>query len=181
MIVKSAFDLYRSDLLKQLGYPHKFPGRDAERRLWRDISVQMEIGTPRSNLPRHFIRTYPANLQTFVRTVPDNISVEVTRGIKALPSPLGDKITMVSISVKNVARSQAVVESMVITDLLPEASEYEWGSALASVRNSAAIIVGTRHVSVTGMNPYEFKIDGSKLRYQEEINLNYYAIRRDSK
>lgn len=42
--VRGAFDLYRSDLLKQLGYKYSPATRDLERKLWIEVSQQIYYG-----------------------------------------------------------------------------------------------------------------------------------------
>lgn len=49
--VKSAFDLYRWDLLKKLGYTAAPEDAEAERELWTEISKRMVYGNPPADRP----------------------------------------------------------------------------------------------------------------------------------
>lgn len=49
--VKGAFDLYRSDLLAQLGYAQKPVTREEERTLWKAVSRQIVFGDPVDGKP----------------------------------------------------------------------------------------------------------------------------------
>ncbi|HEX8452354.1 MAG TPA: hypothetical protein VF647_09675 [Longimicrobium sp.] len=49
--VKSAFDLYRWDLLKKLGYTAAPENADTERELWTEISKRMIYGNPPADRP----------------------------------------------------------------------------------------------------------------------------------
>lgn len=49
--VKGAFDLYRGELLKQLGYQYQIVTRQEERNVWRAVSRQVIFGDPLDGTP----------------------------------------------------------------------------------------------------------------------------------
>ncbi|HEX8776368.1 MAG TPA: hypothetical protein VF735_22550 [Pyrinomonadaceae bacterium] len=159
--VKAAFDLYRWDLLKQLGYSRLPQTVAEERALWRNISLRMSYGD--------YYMTPPAEYSprtTFVEPTPDFIvlDLELTRGIAA-PDEKGELV--VKLSVKN--RSSYDAEKIVLTDTLPDDFRYKWDSA--AVENPSD--EGSK-VSVAGINPYRFTL--GRLEKNKALILTYRGL-----
>lgn len=75
-LVKGAFDLYRWDLLKQLGYTRMPSTMVEERALWDDISKQLVFGdSPEVRLPEY------GGTSATARSYPPVVDLEVARGI----------------------------------------------------------------------------------------------------
>jgi uncharacterized repeat protein (TIGR01451 family) len=159
-LVKGAFDLYRWDLLRQLGYQHVPRSREQERETWSKIWQQIVFGDRQVGHGRRQIRIdYEP---TYVRATPGDLRLEVTRGIKA---PSTDGVSTVVVKVKNVDTRSRLATNVIVNDVLPDNLDYEWGSAQ---------VVG-REVHVMGTNPYDFYIDGN-LAIQDEVILTYRVI-----
>jgi hypothetical protein len=62
--VKSAFDLFRWDLLKKLGYTHVPEDAEAERDLWVQISKRMIYGNPPADRPLFPYTRKPLNVNS---------------------------------------------------------------------------------------------------------------------
>jgi hypothetical protein len=159
--VKSAFDLYRWDLLKQLGYSRLPQTVAEERALWFNISQRMSYG--------EYYMVPPAEYSprtTFVEPTPEFIvlDLELTRGIAA-PDEKGELI--VKLSVKNCSKYNA--EKIVLTDTLPDDFRYEWDSA--AVENPSDMEC---KVSVAGINPYRFTV--GKLEKEKALVLTYRGL-----
>jgi hypothetical protein len=139
---KGAFDLYRRDLLKQLGYAQVPETVAEEISLWDTISRQMIYGYPppqiREPLPYTAARTSASG-------DPFDVTLSVTRGAAIVGSTGAIKI---SVRVENPDEERAV-ERVTIMDVLPEKFEYLWNSAH---------VTGVDDPIVTGTNPYEFYV-----------------------
>jgi hypothetical protein len=121
--VKSAFDLYRWDLLKQLGYKYNAYTREEERKLWREISQQIVFGDPRQGFP------LPYSPQMQVDVDPASIKVDVAKGVSP-PTPNG--IIVVTIRIRNVDPQKSTAKTVRLSDPLPEDFCYIWDSATVS-------------------------------------------------
>lgn len=154
--VKGAFDLYRWDLLKQLGYG-RVPATVAdERALWSTISRHLIYGYPRTVEPAKY-----APASTFAHGEPLNSDLEVGRGVG---KPDADGTIAVTISVRNAGVRPA--DSLVITDALPEDYYYVWGSASVE-----------RHdVRFSGTNPYHFYLEDCTLSPGDVLLLTYLVV-----
>lgn len=158
--IKTAFDLYRAELLKQLGYERVPKTLKEERSLWDSISLQMIYGDPpwgRDPLNEYKVHT------TFARSEPPFVNFEIARGVSR---PETDGTTTVTISVKNNDAKNRKVKKVIVVDTLPEGLDYEWNSA--KVNNQAVHVVGT--------NPYHFKI--GDMDSGAEMVLAYRAVSR---
>ena len=132
--VKGAFDLYRMDLLKQLGYSQQPYDRNEERALWTAINYRMVYpDKPREPQPPY------AALQTRVVVSPDWMNVRVLRGVVESDSGLE-----VGLEVRNL-EGRRTAESVIVLDAVAEGSEYVWGSAYCDFAESA--MLGTRPMS----------------------------------
>ncbi|MBD0371065.1 MAG: DUF11 domain-containing protein [Pyrinomonadaceae bacterium] len=157
--IRSAFDLYRWDLLKQLGYKYSAMAREEERALWRNISGQIIFGDTYLIAPFDYYRP-----DTFARVEPDNVTVEVGRGV--YHSGKDDQITVV-IRVKNNSRYAA--ESIEVIDTLPTGYHYRWNSHSLHNPSDPAHAVETK-----GSNPFRFMV--GSLAPNAELVLRYRAV-----
>ena len=82
-VVKSAFDLYRLDLLKQLGYGHMPTSSSEERPLWEDISNRMLYGLLDSSERRYA----PASTHALGEK-PYTEDLQLTRGVEVISGDL---------------------------------------------------------------------------------------------
>ena len=137
--IKAAFDLYRWELLKQLGYVRTPTTVADERALWENISRFLIYGTP----PKQLARLAPYSSSTVATDAGSTMMIETLRGVTSPASETGEitiKIKLTNLSVERPAKA------VVITDSLPSGYEYVW--------NSAAVDQG--NVKVAGSNPYRF-------------------------
>lgn len=154
--VKAAFDLYRGELLKQLGYERSNLPLNEERYLWDAISRQLLYGDPPwGRDPRV---EYKLN-QTFAQSDPPFVPLEVARGVQREV----DGALTISIHVRN-RDTKRKAKRVQIVDTLPADFNYAWGSA----RN------GTTTPTIRGTNPYRFEI--GDMNAAEEITLTYSAV-----
>src|SRR6185369_12898988 len=84
LMVKSAFDVFRWDLLKKLGYSQLPKQRSEERKLWNEISRQATFGDrfDRKSQPYSDPAPVPVVYPT-VRSSSAKARLEITRGVKA--------------------------------------------------------------------------------------------------
>jgi uncharacterized repeat protein (TIGR01451 family) len=158
-LVKGAFDLYRWDLLKRLGYSH-MPGTvEDERALWHNISQRMTYGDTYTVPPVEY-----APRTTLIKSTPSFASLQVGRGIE-VPHETGELI--VKLRVVNVGDYNA--RQVVITDTLPDGFQYLWDTA--SISNTSD---PTYKVSVIGINPYHFTV--GKIDILKEVVLTYRGL-----
>jgi hypothetical protein len=160
--VKSAFDLYRWDLLKQLGYSRLPQTVSEERDLWFNISQRMSYGeTPLVPPAEYSPRT------TFLEVLPDFIvpQLELLRGIE-MPEESGELI--ISVSVKNISEKYNA-RKIVLVDTLPEDFRYRWGTATLDNPSDPE-----HKVSVAGINPYRFNV--GKLDKDKTLVLTYRGL-----
>ena len=161
LLIKAAFDLFRWDLLKKLGYAQLPTDRKHERALWTDISRQAIYGDRFDSRLRGYNepKTYPS-----VRSSSPNARLRITRGVKAGNN--GDSL-VVHVHVRN--RDSAAAPAVTILDRLSDDLDFEWGSAELSV--------GTLYV--WGVNPYHFYI--GDLKPNGEAILTYGAMRKNER
>lgn len=162
-LVKGAFDLYRFDLLKKLGYTQMPKTKRQERDLWRKITLQIiysdEQVAPGKRKP--YI-DYSIPSTPFYQTIPEGIDLEITRGLRN--HGRDGKITVV-IAVRNSDQQKRTAESISITDAPPRDLDYEWGSARAR---------GGR-LSVSGSNPYRFSLH-REVAFNKQVQISYRAV-----
>jgi hypothetical protein len=159
--VKGAFDLYRWDLLKQLGYSRLPQTVTEERALWFNISQRMSYGDSYLVPPAEY-----SPRTTFVEAEPNFIVLDLAlaRGI-ATPDESGEII--VKLSVKNGSKYDA--EKIVLADILPDDFRYKWDSAVVENPSEPSY-----RVSVAGINPYHFTV--GKLEKDKELVLTYRGL-----
>lgn len=169
-LVKGAFDLYRWNLLKKLGYQQEPKSRKEERALWKAITLQTIYAdkqvSPGKREPR-VDYVWESAPPSPARTTPDGIKLELARGVQRKDA---DGTMTVVWGIRNVDTDGREAEKIVLTDTLPDGFDYEWESASAD----------GRPVRTVGMNPYDFHIDGA-LPSQIELVLAYRAIPRKTK
>jgi hypothetical protein len=158
--VKGAFDLYRWELLKQLGYDRTPTSVADERALWDKISIFMLYGDP----PKGRARLDDYRSQTaFVRGDPHTVMLDLIRGVS---SPESDGRVKITLRISNVDAMKRVAKNVAVTDTLPEGFDYLWGSA----------IVDTGTLYLVGANPYRFEI--GEIQPETEKTLTYLALPR---
>jgi hypothetical protein len=159
---KGAFDLYRCDLLKQLGYKQIPATMAEERALWGGIFRQMKYGDP----PGARLADY-ATVNTvsygYLYGEPFMVGLITARGV-SVPDDRG--VTTITLRVRNEDGQRRQLRSVVVRDTLPDGFEYVWDSA----RSSSGPIV------VSGSNPYYFECND--LSHDEERTLTYEIIER---
>lgn len=164
-VVKGAFDLYRWQLLAQLGYTNTPTTAAAEQALWDDISQHMiapdvSIGPK----PGYAASPAPPLPPTAARGAQANrpVSLQITRAVQRVAWRRGT-MTVV-LRVRN--HTTAPVSGVVVTDTLPSGYDYEWNTAS----------IGQARVS--GTNPYQFQL--GNLAVNQEAGLTYRAVSRRS-
>lgn len=156
-VVKSAFDLYRQDLLKSLG-PWEAPAsRQEEKELWDAVSNAIIYSDLVTDPPPDYKPA--AAPPTFATAEPPlEPALEVTRG--AIRT--SDRLT-IHLRVRNPAAQQAT--SVSVQDRLTDGWLLEWGSARTS----------DGPVEVRGTNPYRFSL--GDLGTGQSVHLTYRAVR----
>jgi len=164
-MVKSSFDLFRWDLLKQLGFTRLPTTMAEERAVWNDIYQQMLYGdTPNTPLADY------RSLSTFAMPsaqagVPDLVYLRVARGVSRRAR---DGRFIVTLSVRNVDPREREARDIIVTDVLADGFDYQWGSARR--------IDSELSVEVEGVNPYQFRV--GSLAFGEAMILRYRAVPR---
>ena len=166
-LVKGAFDLYRWDLLKKMGYQQQPTTRKRERDLWAKITQQTMFGDYRQweetavwKPSIDYVAPTPSAAPATAVISPKDTDFEITRAIN--PNGAARHVGIV-IRIKNTADDP--VDHLTVSDTLPEDLRYKWMSAE----------VAGCSVRVTGLNPYEFYIE-SPLPGQAELVLFYQAV-----
>ncbi|MEA2175486.1 MAG: hypothetical protein QOD00_3078, partial [Blastocatellia bacterium] len=165
-MVRGAFDLYRWDLLKQLGFKQEVKTREAERTAWAEVSRQMIYGDAYSGKMLDY-EDKPAPTAPFAVAKTPQMTFEVARGIKPLETGDGVKIFL---SVKNTDATK-LAEEVLLTDKLSDEFDYEWDTARIEGQPNVSI-------AVAGANPYQFAI--GNIPANEKVVLYYHALRRAS-
>jgi hypothetical protein len=160
-MVKGAFDLYRWDLLKQLGYQHVPKTVPQERSLWGNISRRTIYGDPpkeKGRLPDY------AAAEAYARGTPAGVRLKVGRGL-AEPDAKGKVV--VTVRVENPDKHRPVT-TLVVTDTTAKEAAYLWNSAR----------VDGQVVPVSGTNPYHFHLGERSIPPLGELLLTYIAVPR---
>ncbi len=157
LLIKSAFDLYRWELLKKLGYAQQPKHRLEERELWEEISRQAIYGDRFDKRMLSYNESSPPPFPLLQSETRDP-KLEVTRGVKAT----GD-VSVVYLRIKN-NDSTATVKGITVKDRLSDDLDFEWDSAR----------VGNDRVAMSGTNPYEFRL--GDLQPDAETILTYRVI-----
>jgi hypothetical protein len=160
-LVKGAFDLYRWELLKKLGYQQEPKSREAERKLWYEISRQMIYGDRYDKTFQDYSQAAEFSHPS-VRSTPAKVKLELTKGMRVNS---WTRVVTFYVRVKNVDPSFAAAD-IIVTDKLTDDFEYEWDSAK----------IGNDNVSLTGTDPYEFNV--GNLPRTAEVVLSYNAVPR---
>jgi hypothetical protein len=155
--VRGAFDLYRSELLKQLGYERTGLTLKEERYLWDSISGQLLYGD--SPWGRDALVEYRIN-KTVVYSDAPFVDLTIARGVERL----ADGGLTITIRIKNIDWQRRTAGRVRVIDTLPANFDYVWGSA--SNGDSKPKVVGT--------NPYRFEI--GDMESLEEATLTYSAV-----
>lgn len=168
-MVKGAFDLYRWQLLKQLGFARVPRTQVEERALWSDISNQMLYG----DTPSTPLADYTARSAFAVPMVPfdpagvsDLVDLETARGI-SLPDQSG--ALTVNLQITNVDTRRRTAHGFVVRDALGDGLEYKWGSA----RRADTL----EPINVTGVNPIELRV-ADELAFNASLILTYRVLPR---
>jgi hypothetical protein len=170
--VKSAFDLYRWDLLKQLGYEREPSSAEEERELWDAISLQLVFGLqPQQRRPVEY--KLPASSP---RRAPVDLQYEFARGVKPTAQT---NVFEVTLRARNVDSQERAARRFILRDTLPAGCDYVWDSARyvkldATVAERAPADTDATP-NVTGTNPYQFEVGG--LAHMQRVVLTYRALR----
>jgi hypothetical protein len=157
LLIKAAFDLFRWELLKKLGYEQSLVTREEEREHWREISRQAIYGDRfnKKLMPYATPDSFPsANMP----------KTELTRGVNR---DVRTDVMTVYLRVKN-KDAKSALKGVTVSDLLSDDLDFQWDSAKLDGES----------VNVSGTNPYEFTI-GEIARGAEAI-LTYQAIPKKS-
>ncbi len=159
--LKSAFDLYRWELLKQLGYTTPPATMNEERVLWDLISNQMVFGdAPNIRPPQYDLA------RTAVRSRSPIAALGVTRSICYI-----DNMNILTIlHVKN--KTEERVKGVSIVDTVSQGYYYLWDSVFRLEKQGGAFI--KKKIVVEGVNPYYFDI--GDLEAQGEASIFYVAV-----
>lgn len=141
-MVKGAFDLYRWELLKQMGYAQTPTNKTDERQLWEAIYFEMAFGDSTQG-PRIAYKDKSTPAATFAQGDPGTQPLTVSRGLSA---SLAAGVYTVHLAISN--PSAQPVTNIVLTDTVPAGFAYEWESATSN----------GQPVTVEGLNPYRFTI-----------------------
>lgn len=160
---RGAFDLYRWELLKQLGYKQLPTSMAEERALWGTISRQVIYGDPPGSRLVEQYGVSHAFAYGQLSGEPYMTDLPVTRGISQVDS--SGRVT-VTLGVKNADGQKRTIRKIVIRDTLPEGFDYLWGSAASA----------GQEVPVSGANPYYFET--RDLAFDEKLFVVYTAIQR---
>ena len=158
LLIKSAFDLYRWDLLKKLGYQQQFVTRDAEREHWREVSRQAIYGDRYDKK----LTGYATSSRSFPTAQPSQ--TEITRGVKRDEATA---VTTIYLRVKN-TNPNASISAVTVTDLLSDELDFQWDSAR----------IDGKQINVSGTNPYEFSV--GDIAQGDEAILTYRAVPKKS-
>jgi uncharacterized repeat protein (TIGR01451 family) len=164
--VRTSFDLYRRDLLKQLGYTRVPETLEEEQRLWSNIGERIVYGD-HYRLPQIAF----VSRKTFVECEPNIATFAILRSVTApedaVPSASSDDY-VTTITIRNTGNYNALKLS--VTDTLPDDFVYRHESAQLSNPDDPV------HVTqVSGTNPYTFSL--GRLNYDRELVLKYRSVR----
>jgi hypothetical protein len=159
-LVKGSFDLYRNELLKQLGYSQEPKTTEEERRIWQNISKRLIYGDPPRG-PGMLIPYHPSQPSPTHAYAEAEVMIEVARGFGPVNR---DGALTIILEVHN-ADTTRRAQNIVVRDTIPEGFGYEWGSAQ----------VESGRLVVRGASPYEFELD-SPLDAGGTLRLSYRII-----
>jgi len=145
-LVRSAFDLHRRDVLKDLGFDPPPGDLESERAVWKDLSERLDFGAPPNK------RELRYDLRTIV--LPHDSPMILTRA--AGPANEGG-IRTIAICVHN--PRLRTTDDVKIVEHLPEGTELVWGTA---------------SVPLTGTNPYYFQVPA--IPAQSDVVIRYQVL-----
>jgi hypothetical protein len=162
-MVKGAFDLYRKELLLQLGYQRTLTTKEEERGLWDKISIQMLYGDRPEGpqAPDYMVEPKAPVPPFFVKTEPPDIDLKIARGVE---DPFAKGKTTIIVHIKNVDKKNRTAKKVFITDTVASGREYQWDSAR----------INGHSILVEGSNPYRFYV--GTLASRDEVLLKYKTI-----
>ena len=137
--VRSVFDLHRWSVLSDLGFEQKPRTLEAERELWKAISLQIDRGDPPAGPARRYAAHTP-------HVLPERAALEITRGISG---PNANGVYKTTVKVRN-AGAEAV-NDVVLIESVPAEREYCWDSMNING-------VTAQSSQLTGTNPYHVRI-----------------------
>lgn len=153
--VKGVFDLYRWDLLKQLGYTQKPTDRNAERELWTEISQQIFYGDPLQGKPWPYTET-----RKILSGSPPDVELQLLSGTTDL---VFRRAVKVHYRITNIDSQARTVSDLVLTAEMPAGWTLKWNSARLVSDDTL------RGFRLVGSNPARFAIGG--LGYGEELEF----------
>ena len=145
--VRGSFDLYRWELLKQLGYEQKPTSAQEERELWGNISRRILFGDPPQGAEALILYKPAPAPPAQLTSVKDETGAALEL-LRTAHQPGPGSAYEVRIEVRNLSAAGPAARGVVVTDRLPEGYTYGWSSAAAS----------QGQVRVTGSNPYQFHL-----------------------
>lgn len=165
--VKSSFDLYRNDLLPQLGYPDVPKTKQTERKLWDNISVQMLYGDLAGVPLTDYNALDPHTPTTHINVTPNEVKLTVLRSIKYLQR---ENVYQITLKIRNEDQNKQTAENISLSDTLLNNMILRWKSAeILDVESNTS-----NSIVVTGVNPYLFEI--GKLEFEKEKIVTYEVI-----
>lgn len=166
--VKGAFDLYRHDLLTQLGYKDVPPSIEAERSLWVSISQQLIFGDARRepNLPPFKEGT------TCAQCDPETMRLKLTRGVRRANEEDPYEVTLRVLNSDEYGRD---AKRVVLTDALPEGFAYVWDSVSISADAGAGAQAYGGAEMLSGTDRMRF--DLGTLAVGMSVTVRYKAVK----
>jgi hypothetical protein len=153
--VKGVFDLYRWDLLKQLGYAQKPTSRIRERELWQEISQQIFYGDPLDGKP------WPhAEQRQIVSGSPADVALQIASGTSDM---LSRKAVKLHYRIRNIDPQQRTVNNLLLAPDVPSTWSFKWDSATVRVGTNSRV------PSVTSASSPRFSL--RHLDFEQEIEF----------
>ncbi len=158
-----AFDLYRKELLTQLGYEGKFASVAEETRFWEVVSRQVVYGypPPGKGQPIEYVIA-----PTIARSSTPEADLAIARGVD---KPGTDGKVKITVYIEN-TDGRCDAEGVIVTDTLVEGFHYVWDTACVKysdgTTNNAARLKGT--------NP--FVIDVGLIKKGNHVVLEYCVL-----
>ncbi len=159
-VVRGAFDLYRNDLLKKLGYTYELTTASEERNIWNKISNRFAYGDPPPG--RGILLPYkPDTVPPLPRTHALDENGNQLQILRVLSCHGDQTIFIVQIQVQNI-NPDRIVKGIDITDTIPEGFYLDLDS----------VTCDRGHVEISGINPYKFHFGGN-LAGSSTLRLTY--------
>lgn len=162
--VKSGFDLYRNDLLKQLGFSSVPANKREERVMWEKISRQMIDGDSLKG-PRI---DYAPSQTVYPLTIPDGIKFSVLRGLDK--SFNNQKVVLM---ITNSGADEKAAENVAIVDKIPGG----WFCVPGTIKLFNVTGNVAEQLNVTGTNPYRFEIGSFEKNEKKKITFEIKKLR----